>query len=208
MSNQEYRYTLHGVKRQDNGKGASRRLRREGYVPAIVYGGDEAPLSIAIRQSELLKHAKYDSFFSQIINLKIEGEEDREILVRDVQHHAYKPLFQHFDFQRVVRGQEIHATVALHFENEENAVGVKAGGILSRLLTNLDIICRPRHLPEAITVDVQALEIGDSLTLADLKLPEGVRLAGDTSEEALSHVVVQVVPPHIESESDAEESAE
>lgn len=190
MSNQEYRYTLHALVRKDEGKGASRRLRREGYVPAIVYGGNAEPKSIAIKQDELQKNAKHESFFSQIINLKIEGEEDQEVLVRDVQHHVYKPLFQHFDFQRVVRGQELHANVALHFINDEKIPGVVAGGVLSRVLTSLDITCRPRHLPEFIEVDVGNLGLGESITAKDLKLPEGVRVSGERSEEELAQIVI------------------
>lgn len=209
MSNQEYRYTLHAVVRTDEGKGASRRLRREGWVPAIVYGGNADPKSIAIKQDELQKNAKHDSFFSQIINLKIEGEEEQEILVRDVQHHVYKPLFQHFDFQRIVRGQELHASVALHFINDEKIPGVVAGGVLSRILTSLDVVCRPRHLPEYIEVDVGNLEVGESITAKDIKFPEGVRVAGELSEEELSQLVIASIlrPAGGASSTSAEEEA-
>lgn len=188
---QDYRYELNGVVRNDLGKGASRRLRREGFVPAIVYGASKEPQSIAIKQDELIKNAKHESFFSQIINLKLEGQEDQEVLVRDVQHHVYKPLFQHFDFQRIVRGQDLHATVALHFIGEDTNPGVKQqNGILSRILTSVDIICRPRFLPEYIEVDLSSLNLGDAVTLADIKLPEGVRLAGEWSEEELTNAMV------------------
>ncbi|SUO93765.1 50S ribosomal protein L25/general stress protein Ctc [Suttonella ornithocola] len=207
MSKQDYRYTLNAVVRNDEGKGASRRLRREGWVPAIVYGADEQPLSIAIKQDELIKNAKHESFFSQIINLKVEGKEDSEVLVRDVQHHAYKPLFQHFDLQRIVRGQELHATVVLHFINEEEAPGVKAAGVISHNLTSLDIICRPRDIPEYIEVDMGNLEIGDAIRLADIKLPEDVRLAGEWTEEDLEQTVVgQILPPQTEEEDEDEET--
>lgn len=191
MSN--YRYELTATIRADQGKGASRRLRKQGLVPAIVYGGKEEPLAIAISQNQLAKNAKNESFFSQIINLKIEGREDQEVIVRAVQHHIYKPLFQHFDFQRVIKGQEIHSTVAIHFENEENAAGVKLhGGIVNKMINTVDIICEPRNLPEHIVLDLTDLDAGNAIHLSDIKLPEGVRLAGEPESWAET-VVVSIV---------------
>lgn len=203
---EQYRYTLVAKRRDDNGKGASRRLRREGWVPAIVYGGEGEPLSIAVSQNELIKFGQNDSFYSQIINLQVEGLEDQEVLVRDVQRHLFKPLYQHMDFQRIVRGQEISATVVIHVLNVEESVGVKAGGVSSQVLNTLDIICRPRHLPEKIEVDVAHLGIGESVCLSDITLPEGVRLQGEWTEEALqTTVVAQVLPPQpLETESTEE----
>ena len=190
---QKHSYEINATVREEQGKGASRRLRRAGLVPAIVYGGKDEPLAIAIKQDELAKNAKHDSFFSQIINLKIEGKGDVEVIVRDVQHHVYKPLFMHFDFQRIVKGQEITTTVPFNFVNEETAHGVKMqGGIVSKLLTNANIICAPKDLPEAIDVDLAALELGQTLHLSDIKLPKGVRFAGDTSQleqTAVVHIV-------------------
>ena len=204
---QEYRYELVGKLRQDNGKGASRRLRREGWVPAIVYGGEGEPLSIAIKQDELVKNARFDSFYSQIINLKIEGQEDLEVIIRDVQHHLYKPLFMHFDFQRIVRGQDMNATASLHFINEETCPGVKdEGGIISHYITSVDIICRPRNLPEYIEVDMGAAEMGTVIHLSDLVMPEGVRLAQE--EELEETAVAQVVYPQTEEEEEDEDTVE
>lgn len=206
---EEYRYTLNGKRRQDAGKGASRRLRREGWVPAIVYGADEEALSIAIKQDELIKNARFDSFYSQVINLKIEGEEDTEVLVRDVQHHLYKPMYQHFDFQRIVRGQDVNSTVVLEFINEEKCPGVVAGGIVARSFSSVEIVCRPRFLPEYIEVDMAEMELGDILNLSDLVLPEGVRLQ---QEEDLDLTpVVQIMHPRAEEEEldeDLEEAVE
>lgn len=208
MSEQEYRYTLHAVARNDQGKGASRRLRREGLVPAIVYGGNEAPATIAIKQDELIKNAKNESFFSQIINLKVEGQEDSEVLVRDVQHHLFKPLFQHFDFQRIVRGQEITATVSLHFINEEKAPGVKTdGGIVEHYETSLEIQCRPSKLPEFIIVDMGNVEMNEVVHLGNLELPEGVHLTGEYAEEDadLSEFpIAKIVHPQREEEEEEE----
>ena len=206
MADQDYRYTVSGVPRNAHGKGASRRLRREGWVPAIVYGGEGEPQSIAIRQDDLIRNAKNDSFFSQIINLKVEGQEDSEVLVRDVQHHLYKPLFQHFDFQRIVRGQEISATVSLHFVNEETCPGVKNdGGIISHYRTSVEIICRPSKLPEYIAVDMGAAEMGTIVHMGNIELPEGVRLSGEwTIEELAETAIAQVIHPQRQSAADEE----
>ena len=192
MSN--YAYTLSAKVRQDNGKGASRRLRREGLVPAIIYGGEDKPLSIALSQDALVRYGKFDSFYSQIICLQVEGQGDVEVIVRDVQRHLYKPLYQHLDFQRVVRGQELQATVSLHFVNEESSVGVKAGGLVEHHLNSVDIICLPRDLPENITVDMAEVALGDVIHLRDLKLPQGVRLVHD--DERADAVVAQIVHPN------------
>lgn len=213
MSQQDYLYTLHVKRRDDQGKGASRRLRREGWVPAIVYGGNEAPLAISVKQDDLVRYGKVDSFYSQIINLKIDGMDDMEVLLRDVQRHLYKPLYQHIDFQRIVRGQEISATVTLHFINEETAPGVKAGGMVTHYINSLHITCRPRHLPEYIEVDLGKAAIGDIIHISDIALPEGVRLASEWTEElAASTPVAQIIVSKrsgVDSDEDqGEESAE
>ncbi|MDO4642955.1 MAG: 50S ribosomal protein L25/general stress protein Ctc [Cardiobacteriaceae bacterium] len=200
----KYAYTLNANVRQDNGKGASRRLRREGLVPAIVYGGEEQPLSIAVKQDDLGKYGRFDSFYSQIICLKVENQGDIEVIVRDVQRHLYKPLYQHMDFQRIVRGQELQATISLHFTNEEISKGVKLeGGIVEHHLNSVDIICLPRDLPEYIEVDMADVSLGQVIHLRDLKLPQGVRLVHD--DERADAVVAQIVHPQlvVDTESDS-----
>ena len=200
MSN--YAYTLNAVVRHDNGKGASRRLRHQGLVPAIVYGGEGQPLSIALSQNDLVKLGRFDSFYSQVINLKVEGQADQEVIVRAVQRHLYKPLYQHIDLQRVVKGQELHTTVSLHFINEDICAGVKNnGGIVEHLLNNVEIIAEPRNLPSHIEVDMTAIAIGEAVRLRDLKLPKGVRLAHN--DERADGVVAQVIYPQSGSEEEA-----
>ena len=200
----EYAYTLSAIVRQDSGKGASRRLRRQGLVPAIVYGGEEAALAVAVKQDDLVKFGRFESFYSQIINLQVEGKGDIEVIVRDVQRHLYKPLYQHMDFQRVVRGQELQATVSLHFTNEESSVGVKAGGIVEHHLNSVEIVCLPRNLPENIEVDMANVALGDVIHLRDLKLPQGVRLLHD--DDRAEAVVAQIVHPQ-RGAAESEESA-
>ena len=200
----EYAYTLSAIVRQDSGKGASRRLRRQGLVPAIVYGGEEAALAVAVKQDDLVKFGRFDSFYSQIICLQVEGKGDIEVIVRDVQRHLYKPLYQHMDFQRVVRGQELQATVSLHFANEESSIGVKAGGIVEHHLNSVEIVCLPRNLPENIEVDMANVALGDVIHLRDLKLPQGVRLLHD--DDRAEAVVAQIVHPQ-RGAAESEESA-
>ena len=200
----EYAYTLSATVRQDSGKGASRRLRRQGLVPAIVYGGEEAALAVAVKQDDLVKFGRFDSFYSQIINLQVEGKGDIEVIVRDVQRHLYKPLYQHMDFQRVVRGQELQATVSLHFVNEEGSVGVKAGGLVEHHLNSVEIVCLPRNLPEYVEVDMTDVALGDVIHLRDLKLPQGVRLLHD--DDRAEAVVAQIVHPQ-RGAAESEESA-
>ena len=200
----EYAYTLSAIVRQDSGKGASRRLRRQGLVPAIVYGGEEAALAVAVKQDDLVKFGRFDSFYSQIINLQVEGKGDIEVIVRDVQRHLYKPLYQHMDFQRVVRGQELQATVSLHFVNEEGSVGVKAGGLVEHHLNSVEIVCLPRNLPEYVEVDMTDVALGDVIHLRDLNRPQGVRLLHD--DDRAEAVVAQIVHPQ-RGAAESEESA-
>lgn len=199
MSEQQYRFVLEAKSRDDQGKGASRRLRRAGFVPAIVYGGSEQPLSISLSQNDLVKFGQQDGFYSQIILLKVAGLPDQEVLVRDVQRHLFKPLYQHIDLQRIVRGQEINATVAVKLINADTSVGVKAGGTVSQLVSSLDIVCRPRHLPEHIEIDLQNVAIGETIFSSDLVLPEGVRLQHESEEP---FAVVQINHPHTEESAD------
>ena len=187
-----YCFTLNATVRKDSGKGASRRLRHQGLVPAIVYGGEGEPLPITLVQNELVRWGRFDSFYSQVINLKVEGQPDQEVIVRAV--------------QRVVKGQELLTTVVLHFINEDICAGVKQnGGIVEHLLNNVEIIAEPRNLPENIQVDMTDVAIGEAVRLRDLKLPKGVRLAHD--DERADGVVAQVIYPQLHEEEEAEAPA-
>ncbi|RMG36832.1 MAG: 50S ribosomal protein L25/general stress protein Ctc [Gammaproteobacteria bacterium] len=192
------------VARDVQGKGASRRLRREGLVPGIIYGGGEDPVMVAVRHNELVHEAEDESFFARILNLDLDGKTVTAV-VKDLQRHPAKPFILHVDFQRVSAHQEIRMTVPLHFVNEEKAPGVKAGGEVSHMLADVEVLCEAEKLPEYIEVDLGGMEVGDMLHLSDLKLPEGVKLAalshGDESEDAA------VVSIHAKSAGAAEEAA-
>lgn len=171
------------------GTSASRRLRRASKVPGIVYGGEAAPVSIEVEHNDLLLKLKKEAFHSTIINLVVDGKKE-QVLLRDTQVHAYKPLVLHVDFQRVDATHELHVKVPLHFVNEEVAPGVKLnGGLVNHVTTEVDVQCLAKDLPEFIEVDLSALKIGDSIHLSQLKLPKGVKLVAHGSDDVVVGIV-------------------
>jgi large subunit ribosomal protein L25 len=168
--------------RDDGGKGASRRLRRQGLVPGIVYGGHQEPQMIALPHNLLERSLQEEAFYSSLLDLKV-GEARAKVVLKDLQRHPAKPFILHVDFQRVSMAEKLRMTVPLHFENEQKASGVKAGGKVSRNLTEIEITCLPNDLPEFITVDLAQMEIGDIIHVSELALPEGVELTSTTDLE-------------------------
>jgi len=162
--------------RRDSGKGASRRLRRQGLVPAVVYGADQEPEMVSLVHNELVRHLEYEAFYSQVLDLKV-GDKTEEVVIKDLQRHPARPLILHVDFQRVRALEKIRKTIPLHFLNEDNAKGVKLGGMVSRKLTEIEVICLPGDLPRNIEVELLEMEIGDIAHLSEIPLPEGVALA-------------------------------
>ena len=174
MSNE---FQLDAELRTDEGKGASRRLRRlQNKIPAIIYGGTEAPQSISLQAHKLDKALQNEAFYSHILTLTIDGKEQQAIL-RDLHRHPAKPIILHADFLRVDADHAIHMNVPLHFINEEACVGVKVqGGAISHQMSDVEIKCLPKDLPEYIEVDMAELELDNTLHLSDIKLPEGVEI--------------------------------
>ncbi len=175
-------FVLNAVARNDLGKGASRRLRRlADQVPAIIYGGKQAPANISVSHNELVKHLENEAFFSHIISLNVDGKA-QDVILKDLQRHPSKPVILHADFQRVSKSTKLHTNVPLHFINEASSKGVKLqGGKIVHNLTQLEITCLPANLPEFIEVDLADVEVGQILHISDLKLPKGV------TSVALSH---------------------
>ena len=174
MSKQQF--VLEARSRAHAGKGASRRLRRqENAVPAILYGADKAPANISLVHKDLVHVIENEAFFTSIVTLKVDGV-DESAIIKDLQRHPSQPRLLHADFQRVLADRELHIKVPLHFLNEATAPGVKqGGGVVSHLMTELEILCLPKDLPSYIAVDIGELGLGQSLHISDLKLPEGVR---------------------------------
>lgn len=168
--------------RAAGGKGASRRLRREGLVPGIVYGGRQGPEMISVPHSELDRQLKNEAFYSSLLDLKVDGQVTKVVL-KDLQRHPAKPFVLHVDFQRVSRGEKIRMTVPLHFDNEEMSPGVKAGGAVSHNLTEIEVTCLPADLPEYISVDAGAMDIGDILHVSELTLPAGVEVTHNVDSD-------------------------
>lgn len=169
--------------RKLQGTGASRRLRIAGRVPGIVYGGDQAAQAIELDHNTIFHQLKREAFHSSILSLMFEGKKE-QVLLRDVQMHPFRPLVLHVDFQRVAKDQKVHMKVPLHFVNADIAPGVKlSAGIVSHVLTEVEVSCLPDSLPEFIAVDLAALSLGHSIHVSDLKLPEGVEVIvhGDDS---------------------------
>ncbi|MNF40976.1 50S ribosomal protein L25 [compost metagenome] len=170
-------FALNAEARSDLGKGASRRLRRNAnLVPAVVYGGEKAPQSVSLLAKDLAKLLENEAAFSHVIALNISGATET-VLIKALQRHPAKGFVLHADFQRVVAGQKLTAHVPLHFINEATSVGVKqGGGEVSHTLSEIEVSCLPKDLPEFIEVDLAKVEVGQTVHLSDLKLPKGIEL--------------------------------
>ncbi|MGB1880823.1 MAG: 50S ribosomal protein L25/general stress protein Ctc [Gammaproteobacteria bacterium] len=169
-------FEIDAESRSERGKGASRRLRRSGKFPAVVYGAHKDPAAIQLDHQEMLLHAEHEAFYSHILTLKIDGKAEK-VVVKDMQRHPVKPFIQHMDFLRVSATETLSVRVPLHFINEDHCVGVRqGGGAISHLMNDVEVTCLPKDLPEYIEVDLANLELGASVHLADLVLPEGVQL--------------------------------
>ena len=185
-------FEIDAVSRADQGKGASRRLRREGLVPGIIYGGGKDPKMFATKHNELIQHLDSEAFYSHILNVKIDGRSE-QVVLKDLQRHPSKPFVTHLDLLRVVMDEEIRMTVPLHFDGEEGCPGVKLGGTVLHAMSDLEIECLPSDLPEYIAVDVSKMEIDDVIHLSELTLPKGVTLVGaDQVDEDHDPIVVSI----------------
>lgn len=170
------KFEFAAVTRNDRGKGASRRLRRENKIPGVLYGGHSDSVAITLGHHDMLLHCAHESFYSHILTLKLDGKAERVVL-KDMQRHVYKPFIMHMDFQRVSETEMLTMRVPIHFINEDRCVGVKiSGGVISHLISDLEVTCLPKDLPEYITVDLEPLAIGDSVHLAELNMPAGVQI--------------------------------
>ncbi len=188
------------------GKGASRRLRGSGKVPAIIYGGEQAAQSIERDHNDLFHKLKLEAFHASILTLSVAGKKE-PVLLRDVQMHPFKKQVLHVDFQRVDKNKKIHMKVPLHFINAENSPGVKtSGGIVTHILTEVDITCLPGDLPEFISVDLAELTAGHTLHLSDLVLPKDVEAVALAKGDNLP-VATIVIPRSVLSEEASGETA-
>ena len=160
--------------RTDTGKGASRRLRRTGKVPAILYGGNTPPRSLMLDHDEVAHQLENEAFYSSILTVTV-GNKSQPCILKDLNRHPSKRLILHVDLQRVLEDQEIKVSVPIHFMNEETCIGVKEqGGAISHFMTEIDVSCLPKNLPEFLEVDMAAVELDQVVLLSEIPLPEGV----------------------------------
>ncbi|HFQ13727.1 MAG TPA: 50S ribosomal protein L25/general stress protein Ctc [Gammaproteobacteria bacterium] len=187
-------FVLEAEPRTDLGKGASRRLRRTGMVPAVIYGAGKDPVSISLKHNTLLHSLENEAFYSHILTVKL-GKDEEQAILKDLQRHPSKPVIMHVDLQRVSADEKIRVHVPLHFVNEDSAPGVKAGGLVSHNLTEIEIACLPKDLPEFIEVDLGALELDATIHLSEISLPAGVEAIELTHGEGHDPAIVTIHLP-------------
>lgn len=203
-------FQLDASLRHDQGKGASRRLRRNfEQVPAILYGGNEDPQNIALDQKKVMHALENPTFFSHILTLNIEGKK-QQVVLKAVQRHHFKKSLLHMDFQRIKATDLVHMHIPLRYIGEANCPGVKAGGIVSHHLIDVEVRCKANALPEFIEVDISKMELDQALHLSDLKIPKGVELSALTHGHGPehNHAVVSIHLPRIMEEEPIPVTAE
>jgi len=191
-------FELEFESRDLQGKANSRRLRRTGMVPAVLYGAGRDPRAISLNQNTLMHQMEKEAFYTSIISLK-EGENTQPVIVKDVQRHPAKRQVLHVDFQRILEDEEITLNVPIHFLGEEASIGVKQqGGEVARLMTEIEVSCLPKDLPEFIELDISHMELNQLLHLSDVAAPEGVTFV-DLAHER-DPAVISINPPRREEE--------
>ena len=208
---------LNATGRETDGKSSSRRLRRAGSVPAVIYGGDKDPIRISILEKDIAKASEVPGFATQILSVNLSGEE-QNVIVKEIQRHPATQRVLHADLLRVNPDTKISLSVPVRFINEEICIGVKMhGGAISRLINNIDINCLASNLPEYLEVDVAELDVGDSVFLSSLDLPEGVEIPslalGEDRDQAVVSIteakVLDVEPEIVESaDEEGDESSD
>ncbi|MBU2934612.1 MULTISPECIES: 50S ribosomal protein L25/general stress protein Ctc [Pacificibacter] len=190
------------TERTGTGKGAARQARRDGLVPGIVYGGEADPLPINIPFNVLLKRLKQGRFLSTLFNLKVEGQEDVRVICRGVQRHVVKDLPTHVDFMRLKRDSRINLFIPVEIVGEEEAPGMKKGGVVTHVRTEVELIVTAGDIPEKITLDVSAGNLGDVYHISDITLPAGAKSVIDRD-----FVIANITAPAGLGSSDDEDEA-
>ena len=198
------KFELNAEMRSAKGTGASRRLRRAGKVPGILYGAGKDPVMLSFEHDPLWHHTRHEAFFTSILSIKVDGKIIDQAVLRDLHMNPYKPRVAHMDLQRVSATERLHLPVPLHFINQESAPGVKLqGGLVAHLVTEVDVSCLPSQLPEFLAVDVGNLHVGESIHLSNLAVPEGVTLTDLAHGNDLAVVTITVLRETVEVEEAA-----
>jgi len=180
--------------REDVGKGASRRLRREGKVPAIIYGGHKDPVSLTVELKDLLRASDNESFYSSIIEIKVGDDITQQAVVRDMHRHPFKPTIMHVDFMRVSAGELLTIAVPIHFVGEDTSpAGKTSGVVVQHHMTDVEIQAMPKDLPEYLSVDLSEMDVGDAVMLSEIILPEGVSIPALEMAEEFDATVANAI---------------
>jgi len=180
--------------REDVGKGASRRLRRQGRIPAVVYGAHKAPATLSLEHDSLAHAAEQESFFSSILEIRVADGRSQKVIVRDVHHHPYKQQIMHLDFMRVSAEEMLRMSVPIHFGGEdESDAGKTSGVVIQHQMTEVEIVALPENLPEFLTADLAGLVAGGAVMLSEIILPEGVEIPALAGDEATDVVIANAI---------------
>jgi large subunit ribosomal protein L25 len=196
---------LNATARLGTGKGAARKARREGLVPGVVYGGGVDPQPINVRYNELYKMVKAGRFLSTLFNLKVEGQEDVRVICRNVQRHIVKDLPTHLDLMRLRRSSRVNLFIPVEFINEEQSPGLKKGGVLTIVRTEVELKVTASDIPEKLIADLDGLEIGDGITISNIELPEGSRAMITDRDFVIANISA---PSALKSTDDEDESGQ
>ncbi len=186
------------------GTASARVLRHTNQVPAVIYGGGKPPVLLSLDHNSVIKRLENEAVYSHILKLRINGQEEGVVL-KDLQRHPSKPIILHLDFQRVSESQKLRVRVPLHFVGEDKSVGVKKGGVVTHTMTELEVTCLPSNLPEFIEVDLGSVDIGQSVSISDIKTPDGVVVL--THGEKHEVTVASIQLPRVESSEESESEA-
>jgi large subunit ribosomal protein L25 len=187
-------HTITAEIRADVGKGASRRLRRAGRIPAVLYGGDKEPVALTLSHKDILHDSESESFYSSIMDISVEDGRTQQVVVRDLQRHPYKQQIMHLDFMRVSATEVLRISVPLHFVGEEESPAGKASGVvIQHQMTEIEIAALPKDLPEYLEVDLSKLDAGKAVMLADVKVPEGVEIPLLAQDEDAEYMVANAI---------------
>jgi len=185
---------IHAEIREDVGKGASRRLRHQGKIPAVIYGGKKAPATLTIEHGPLMHAAALESFFSSILEIQVADGRTQKVIVRDVHHHPYKAQIMHLDFLRVSAEEVLKISVPIHYTGEDESEAGKASGvIIQHMVTDVEIAALPANLPEYLEVDLSKLEDGDVVMMTDIILPEGVEITALSGDDENAIMIANTV---------------
>ena len=200
-------FELSAQTRGTTGKAEARRMRRNDLVPGIIYGAGKEPAMITLEHDKILHALEHEAFYSHILDIKLDGKSE-SVVLKDVQRHVFKPKIVHVDFLRVSATEKLTMHIPLHYLGEEESAGVKEGGVISKLMTDIEVRCLPKDLPEFIEVDITHVGLDESLHISDIKLPQGVELLHELDEEH-DHPIISVHTPKVDKadlEADAAEA--